>query len=324
MKSILNAITLVCLICLVPLTGNSQIFRKPDSLNLNFGVRLTLALGKNRVSFYNVSVSASALNIWKQKDFRLVPGSQVTLNYYSKGLGTSIIDRDNRGGQLDLVTSFFVVGGLYDKRSFNSQKFIRPFNQFSATSIYHDMDYAVSYGTSFIINNHRRNQQIGHLGFNVDQILVGYYNDGFAPFNVFASDLFDRFWTGGGYVAIGMNTYGLAKNKDWFNEQFIEYAYDRFTGNVQNGYKLSKELLLFAVPQKNTEDIFLNRAITSFSLRNRSGGSIGIGLYGQCPKCDIQDFLHRRLGFSRHLSFAACTKVLMGGYQYNNFSRIGK
>jgi hypothetical protein len=310
--------------CLLACALPAQIFNQPKSLNFNYAVRMSIALGKNRASFYNASASVSIQNTWSEGDFRLVPGTQITLNYYSKGLGTSIVDGENRSGQLDLVTSFFATGGMYDARRVNSLKYIRPFNQFSATSIYHDMDYALTYGTSFIVNNHGRNQQVGNLNFNIDQIMLGYYNDGFWPFNRFASDLYDRFWTGGGYFSIGMNVYGIAGEREWFDQQFLEYAYDRFTGNVQNGYKLSKELLLFAVPQRNTKDIFLNRALTSISLRNRSGSSMGIGVYGQCPKCDIQDFLHRKLGFSRHLSFAAPTLIILGGYQYNQFSSINK
>jgi hypothetical protein len=312
------------LVVLMSQALNAQIFSIPSSMSFNYGLRVSIALGKNRASFYNASASVSIQNTWAREDLRLAPGSQITLNYYSKGLGTSIVDHENRGGQLDLVTSFFATGGFYDGRRVNSLKYIRPFNQFSATSIYHDMDYAVTYGTSFIINNHGRNQQIGNLNFNFDQIMIGYYNDGFWPFNRFASDLYDRFWTGGGYFSVGMNLYGIAGERAWYDQQFLEYAYDRFTGNVQNGYKLSKELLLFAVPQKNTKDIFLNRALTTLSLRNNSGSSLGIGVYGQCPKCDIQDFLHRKLGFSRHLSFAAPTLVLLGGYQHNQFSLLTK
>jgi hypothetical protein len=299
-------------------TLSAQLFRPERTVQGAAQLKLTLALGGQHSTFYHLSASVSLMHRFQPGDFRFIPCTQLTTNLYSKGIGTSVIDADNRKAQLDVIASAFFLTGFDNGRS-TRPKYVRVFNQMSANTIQHTLDYGFSYGTSFIMNNHGRNQQIGHMGFNVDQILVGYYNDGFWPFKRYAADGFDRYWTGGGYLAAGLNTFGRAQAADWNSEQFIEYAYDRFTGNVQRAYRLSKELILSGIPQKEIDQIFFNRAMTSLSLRNLNGSNIGIAAFGQCPKCDVQDGLHRLLGYSRHLSFSTCAVMLHGSYQYAQF-----
>lgn len=313
---------IIILFCAVFLSkpASAQIFRDGDKFNLGLALKLNLGIGGKRSTFYNLSVAAGlSRNIQKER-LNILPGAQVTLNYYSKGPGTSVIAHSNRFGQLDVVSSFYVVGG-YNWNGNGREKYIRTFNQMSATTIRHNFDGAISYGTSFLVNNHGRNQQLGHMGFNVDQLLVGYYNDGFWPFDRFAGDAFDRYWTGGGYLAYGLDAFGnsMSRRNPWFEGQFVEYAYDRFTGNVQAGYQLSKELLFSGIPQQNMEEAFYNRALSTLTLRNINGSNVGFGLLGQCPNCDIQDLLHRMLGYSRHVSLSKCVPVILGSLQYNQF-----
>jgi hypothetical protein len=303
------------------LPGGLSLLSAQD-LSFSYSFRVALGLGRSRVSFYNLSGAISLQHEMNHKEFRLRPGVQLTANFYSKGLGTSIVDSENRQGQFDFITTFLATSGFYDKRPNNGLKFVRTFNQISATSIYHDLDYSVTYGTSFIVNNHGRNQQIGNINLNIDRILIGYYNDGFTPFKLFAADLFDRYWTGGAYVALGLNTFGIAEGNSLAEPNFLEFAYDRFTGDVQDSYAASNNLLIFGVPNTHTKDIFLNRALTSITLRHLDGSNIGVGFYGQCPRCDVQDFLHRRLNFPRHLSFASCRTVFIGGYQNYTLSNM--
>lgn len=313
----------LCGCFLWPQAAFSQILRDGEKLNLGLSLKLSLGITGKRNSFYNISLAAGLSRNIRKDRLNILPGGQITVNYYSKGPGTSVIDHFNRSGNLDVVSSFYVVGG-YNWRGHGREKFIRTFNQLSATTIRHNFDGAISYGTSFLVNNQGRNQQIGHMGFNIDQILVGYYNDGFWPFDRFAGDAFDRYWTGGGYLALGLDAFGngLARRNPWMEGQFVEYAYDRFTGNVQTGYKLSKELLFSSIPQQNMEQAFFNRALSSISLRNINGSNIGVGLLGQCQRCDVQDFLHRLLGYSRHVSLSKCLPVGMGSLQFNHYQPL--
>ena len=318
-----NLLVVLCCAALLPQNLNSQIFRDGEKINLGLAVKLNLGIGPKRSSFYNLSVAAGLSRNIRNERLNILPGAQVTVNYYSKGPGASVIDHSNRYGQLDVVSSFYVVGG-YNWKEYGREKYVRTFNQMSATTIRHNFDGAVSYGTSFLVNNHGRNQQFGQLGFNIDQFLMGYYNDGFWPFDLFAGDAFDRYWTGGGYMAYGFDAFGnrLSRKNPWFEGQFVEYAYDRFTGNVQEGYRLSKELLFSGIPQQNMEQAFYNRAFSSISLRNINGSNIGVGVLGQCPNCDVQDLLHRMLGYSRHVSLSKCLPVLFGSFQYNQFHKL--
>ncbi|GEM_PF-1901041 len=315
-------ITFFCL-SILSRDAAAQIFRDGEKFNLSVAVKLSLGIGGKRSSFYNLSAAAGVSRNIQNGKLNILPGGQVTVNYYSKGPGTSVIAYANRFGQLDVVSSFYVVGG-YNWSGHGREKYIRTFNQMSATTIRHNFDGAVSYGTSFLVNNHGRNQQLGHIGFNIDQFLIGYYNDGFLPFDRFAGDAFDRYWTGGGYLAYGLDAFGnqLSRKNPWFEGQFVEYAYDRFTGNVQAGYQLSKELLFSGIPQQNMEEAFYNRALSSISLRNINGSNLGVGLLGQCPNCDIQDVLHRLLGYSRHVSLSKCVPVVFGSFQYNEFHKL--
>ncbi|MFN0174106.1 MAG: hypothetical protein ACKVU0_05615 [Saprospiraceae bacterium] len=316
---------IIALFCsaLLPRNATCQIFRDSEKFNFGLAIKLNLGIGGKRMSFYNLSVAAGLSRNFQNDRLNFLPGGQLTVNYYSKGPGTSVIDHFNRNGHLDIVSTFYVVGG-YNWGGNEREKFIRTFNQMSATTIRHNFDGAISYGTSFLVNNQGRNQQLGHMGFNVDQILVGYYNDGFWPFDLFAGDSFDRYWTGGGYVAYGLDAFGnnLSRKNPWFQGQFVEYAYDRFTGNVQTGYKLSKELLFSGIPQKDMKQAFYNRALSSISLRNINGSNLGIGLLGQCPNCDVQDLLHRMLGYSRHVSLSKCLPVVLGSFQYNQYYNL--
>lgn len=300
------------LLALLP-AGHAQLFKDGD-IRMGFGINASVGLTNRRSSFYNISAAISVMRDIKKEDFHAMPGVQLTANLYSKGLGTSIFDAYNRRGQVDLVSSFFIIGG-YDWDQKTSLKYIRLFNQQSATSIFHNFDAALSYGTSFLINSSGRNQQLGHIGLSADRAMIGYYNDGFWPFDFFASDGFDRYWTGGMYAALGLGMF--FPNAPWAQDQFLEYTYERFTGNVQTQYRLSKEMLFNAIPQKELKDAFLNRAFSAIGIRNINGSRLAFGLIGQCTKCDIQDGLHKLLGYSRHISLSRCIPVLIGSFQYN-------
>ena len=291
-----------------------SVFGQEKLLDVGISAKINLALGEKRLSFQNTSLALSVAKQPTENTFQFIPTAQFAIHFYNKALGTSI-HKQFRKGQIDFVSTFLVSTGFNtsDTRQFPIP--IQPFHQYIASSIAFDMDYFLYYGTSFILTNNGRNQHIGNFGFNIHSIGLGYYNDGFIPFEFFTSDGFDRYWTGGGHVRLNFRLFreDAALSAE---ENILEFTYDRFTGDVQDAYVFSKVLYLYGVLANNADNVFLNRALTSISWRNRWGTHLSLGRFGHC-KGDIQDRLHDWLGNSRHLSFAACTWVFMGGYQKN-------
>ena len=282
---------LLCGAVALPAQENEARFRA------GFSVKAVIGIGYLKSGFGDLSVSGF---LTKEIGDHLLVGHQISASLYSRGLGTSIFDDQNRRAQIDLVNSFFVAAG---SRSDDPNVFYRPqlFNQRSACSFVHPFEHGAYLGTHFVVNNNRRNQQVGFFVFHLGDFEFLYYNDGFFPFENFLSDDYDRFWTGGGYL------------RYQFRDFSLQFNYDRFTEDFTNSYVLAKELFLFGVPNKDMEPVFFNRALTSLKVQLKNGYEIGGGVLGHW-KYDVQDFLHNTLGFAKHISVAKPALLIYGGY----------
>jgi len=294
-----------------------QVINSYDDFGFSFSARVIVGLGDKNTSYYVLSLGlatyshdfgmSNSEDLDENYKFYFSPAFQFNLNIYSNGLGEGLI-KEYRKGQIDFVTTALLLAGANDPGD-TRMSYIRPFHQNNSVPIQHPVDYLVWYGTSFIMNNHQRNQQIGNIGLNLfsNALTLGYYNDGGYAFLPPFFDEEDKYYTGGGYLSIGIS-----------RNQFIEIAYDRFTGDTQKEYVVSKELGFFGTPTANLEEIFYNQALFSVNYIDLRGSKFGVGTLGH-TSFDFQDLLHKTLNLSRHLSLKnGGSIVFISSYEYND------
>lgn len=286
-------------------------------IDIGIGVNLRYHLGfRHGSSNYSASIALGISKHMEIKDGKnglFVPTYQLALNLYNNGLGTNMI-KEFRRTELDIINTFSAT--LMDRdlagigTSENLFKF-KAFNPMTASAfVYNYGKKSFTASTSFIGNNHKRNQHIAHLGFNLGKFRMGYYNDG-VPFCPVVADMFDRWWTGGVFIQYG-SEFSNGTDHNWQ----IKYSYDRFTGDVQDAYKLATRLALTYVPAKEKKKNLLNRGQTSFSFNHRDLGlEISGNFLGHYKSLDLQRLTHLLMGFSQHVSFAQNYFTI--GLEYN-------
>jgi hypothetical protein len=238
---------------------------------------------------------------------------QSGLNLYTSGLGTNIIDtyygNDNYGKpiekrrrlELDFINSALLniemLGSIPQKHRFNYT--INHFNHQTPSTNFINKNLTLTYGVNYVFNTSNRNQTVGFAGISSPWLSAGMYNDG--PKFFLLGDQYDRFWTGGGYLRISP-FYGIKKlNKD-LNQTTIEYRYDRFTYDVQDGYRLANLLKLPIVQDASIYNLLYNNSISTFTINIPNQVSVGISVLGK-SKIDVQDFIHKKRGDAKHITF---------------------
>jgi hypothetical protein len=250
---------------------------------------------------------------------------QTGVNLYGNGLGTNLIDNYDDPGlppglrerrrkfTLDWVSSV-IANVEWGPQYREEDRFLFPFvifNQmtaYSVTPLYHNN---IFYGTHFVLNSQHRNQQIGVAGINLPNLALTYYNDG--VIGALVSDEYDRLWTGGGHLRFGL--YGWIRDQSTvpWDHISIEYHYDRFTYDVQNGYKLSDILL---IPNASNQDLYrlmYNNGMTTFKL-NFGGYAVGTSITGR-HNWDIQDLIHKTKGYPIHLGYGHKQRLFTAGWR---------
>ncbi|HMR42634.1 MAG TPA: hypothetical protein PKC40_02310 [Saprospiraceae bacterium] len=298
-----------------------------DSLRVNFGISLRYFFNPRSATNFTFSLAASIsqpIPLKKLSDESsggayAFPAYQASLNIYANGLGDNIFD-SYRQTNVDFVSSFVFHFG-FDKRENPAYPVpLRPFNSMTAPVLENPFVGSFGVGTNLVLNNQRRIQVVGVGGFNLwRRVTLWYYNDG-GPFFKYFGDRYDRWWTGGGGLEIYL---GDGKNEpDNFAQYFLESTifayYDRFTGDVQDGFLVSNYLSFPFIPAKDMSQNFLNRGQLSFGYLNRSDNwSASWNMMGRF-KLDVQDAIHRGLGMAHHPSLASRKDLLGIGY-FNNF-----
>ncbi len=247
---------------------------------------------------------------------------QSAVNVYGKGLGTNILDSYRRPAgdgeyterrrrlEVDLVQS--VIGNLeFGPLLDGAHRYLFPikhFNQMTAYSNHAYTHYTLSYGTNFLFNSGHRNQQIGFAGVNTPWVSLGFYNDG--TMGGLVGDDYDRYWTGGGHIRLHL--YNPSNPGAAANEFSLEYNFDRFTHDVQDGYRLANILLIPNADDVSFYNLLYNNSLITFKANWRQY-SLGYSLLGR-SNMDIQDFIHRTLGYPRHLTYARPEHMVTFGY----------
>lgn len=272
-------------------------------------LQVNLYLSSSQSSNTNhLTISASFGTALRPETQSVALWLQSTLNLYNKGLGSSVLDSylDAKGKehrrlwQFDWVNSIIGAVELGPRFRMNDRLFqeLVTFNQMSASSLRPLYHHQLYYGTHFIWNNHNRNQQIGVFGIHTPWVALNYYNDGLLGSLV--CDDYDRFWTGGGMLRV-MAFDSKSDQSEWTQRTMLRYQFDRFTHDVQGGYKLSNILLVPNADDPDFGKLLYNNSITSLDVQY-GGYSVGISFMGK-SKIDVQDAIHRLFGYPLHLTY---------------------
>lgn len=189
-----------------------------NELDTNFFLSLSIHFGGGKSYF------SGTAGLGVSKRFGAIdPGVNLAVNFYNGGIGTLA---DSNKLHFDTVLTGKLTAGTGKGNSMD----ILPLHLDSGTGLIDNYKYSATLGTSFILNNSNRNQQVGFLQIRADNFSFQTYNDfgGFKKIGI--SDGYDRWWTGGGNVTIG------AKNSDY---QFI-IASDVFTADTDTENRVDR------------------------------------------------------------------------------------
>jgi hypothetical protein len=164
-----------------------------DELETKFFISLSWHFGGNK------SYTSGTAGVGVSRRFNAIePGVNLAVNFYNGGLG-SLSSNNNFNVDTVLSAKLTVGGGNGNPMD------IRPLHLNSGTGLVDNYKYSATIGSSLIINNNNRNQQVGFFQLKVMNSSFQTYNDfqGFKKIGL--SDGYDRWWTGGGNITIGAN-----------------------------------------------------------------------------------------------------------------------
>lgn len=284
-------------------------FAFAQNVETTFALKAELGYNYRSKSFVSFSASIGFKQTINMLDENVFSALQLGGKIYYNGLGDNILD-EYKKTRVDLISSFIACVGSKTDSLYNSNIFIKPFTPFIANAIKDEYHSSFALGGNAIFNLEGRNQIIGFTNINLARVVqISYYNDG-PPFSSLGiGDRFDRWWTGGGHIDLYFDQ-GYRKDFEGFWNSKISYYFDRFTGNVQNAYEVSKSFGFKYVPAKDLIENYYNRAREKFSMEFFGNGYEfswqRIGFLNR----DIQDYVHKKLDIPYHITYAKQYHIL--------------
>jgi len=302
----------------------SLVFLKPAysgndwkyTYQFNVGVNVNFYFRFFKEGFPGMKFFAGA-GVRAQKDV-LSLNYAASFAFYRKMIGNHfnpLVD-DN---QVDFANTFNL--GITKDNNVGYEKHFRTLGNSQYYNISTAGEYGGFLGTTFIFNNHRRNQSIGSLSINFRDWTLYYANDGGPPIEYISTgDLFDRWWTGSG---------GLF----WHNDKGYnnaEFSFDQFTGYTPLLYELSN-LLGINVPDYNItsrdsvqqyqwQKSSFNTSSYDLKVFPDENFAIHLGIIGSLRSDSryygVQDLIHIAKGFPMHPN-NDFNRLYLGG-TYNN------
>lgn len=249
------------------------------------------------------------------------PGVNLAVNFYNGGMGAR---SDSNAMNFDTVLTGKITAGAGHANPMS----IYPLHMDSGTGMQDSYRYSATLGTSMILNNNDRNQQVGFLQLRADNFGFQFYNDfgGFKKIGI--ADGHDRWWTGGGKVILGNNNsnYQMLIGSDVFtadtdsqsvideenaNRSLVEFektntgnffertANKAFNYTPTHATEVGQEFLDAnrggVLWNKNAHSFDLNMGRTSI-LGRTPQGSFGINGLGSSHMIS-QDLIHRGINF---------------------------
>lgn len=246
---------------------------------------------------------------------------------YNGGLGSKKRNGNKKPGiTMDLINAFTLTTGVNNYLTSDS---IVPiiktnrnvplyyFSNFTSPALQNPYDYSVSVGTNFIVSTDRlkSDQRVGFINIHLHRLQVSYYNDGGSPFDEsFLGDSKDRYYTGGTLFSYQ----GNARS----DINFVELAFNKFTGYTKNAFEVSNKLDLAFVNYNNTEQKYYNKSVWSLTIANpEKGFGVNINRYNH-TNWDVQHLIHFSIYNSYHL-VPYDDYYSVSAVYYHNYTNIG-
>lgn len=282
-------------------------------IGLNLHVELLQYIPQFRLSI-TAGVGYAFLNQWSQSGRAPLYGSyHAEVDVFRGGLGSSLSPTGRSKMMFELRQTAMINAGM----DYGPQDRGRPLVQFVGNAAHPLIDpYRSSFGLGAVVIhglNYSRSQQVGLLSFNVNSVVVSYYNDG-PPFSYMGlGDVYDRWWTGG--LLIGY--YDYRDNNQLVN---VELKFEKFTGWFPNSYEITKALGLHNVPYKDASEIHYNQSRIQLSGRFADGLGVHVSFY-DLKALDLQDIIHKSLKMPLHPPLMKYRVGVGAGYEtwFRNF-----
>ena len=289
-----------------------------DELNTKFFIGLSWHFGGGPKSYFSGTAGVGVSRRFGPVD----PGVNIAINAYNGGMGA--LSGSNAMNFDVVMTGKLTVGG-----GRTNPMSVYPFHMDSGTGMEDTYKYSGTLGTSMVLNNNDRNQQVGFVQLRAGNFGFQFYNDfgGFKKIGI--ADGHDRWWTGGGKVILGNNrsNYQMIIASDVFTadtdsesvtdseaakrsladfEQrhigssgFEKFKDKAFNYTPTTATEVGQDFLNFkrdgVAWNPNAHSFDLNQGRTSFHARTPQG-SIGINGIGQGHMYS-QDMIHRFINF---------------------------
>jgi hypothetical protein len=280
------------------------------------GVNLMLHKGKGQ-NFPGIRFNASA-GVNSVYNNYFICNYALTLSLYAKTVGANLNPLVN-DVQFDVVNSVSLGGCWGETLRFN--KYFRTFNNGAYYNFSTQQANSVMLGSHFILNQHYRNQLVGHVTVSTQWATLNYYNDGAPPISWLSlGDEFDRWWTGG--LGVFIHT------QDGYN--LVEVMFDQFTGYKPQLYEISN-VLGIDVPDYGNNKYRRRKKVppdfntSAYTVRYffAPGISAEAGIIGRL-RCKngrafgLQDIIHILQGHALHPNHDINRFFIGGNYIYTN------
>lgn len=299
-----------------------EYFHSPYAVQYGYGLKGSLEWSKLEKLYFRLGVTAGVgvlAGKW------IYPSLNAELSVYSGGIGSSKPGRSG-GKWLDLesVISYTATAGwaqrLRKESRYGPDRRSYPlyyFNNQSLPSLQNPFRWSASFGGNIVIFHTRQKNKMQRVGFanlHFDRVQVNYANDG-PFFRPPFGDLFDRYYTGTGFVAF----HGDLK----WDVNIVELSYNKFTGYSPSSYEISNKLGSSYVFYKDEKENFYNKSNFQLNVGNIAKHWGLTGVIYNYPWSDVQHTIHSKSYYTLHLVTYDGT-IAAGPLLYFQQARIGQ
>ena len=279
-------------------------FHSTSAVQYGYGVKASISFpagGEEKIHIratLSGGIGAFVGNNW------LYPSLNADLMFYHGGFGSSRPGIKRNWLDADFVIAYTATAGW--KNRMNEVSAVRVgernyplyyFSTWSQPSLQNPYNYSASLGGNiiFLLTKGRTaiRQLVGFSNIHVDRFQVNYYNDGpffFPPI----ADMFDRYYTGGGFVSFHGNDKAVVN--------LVELGYHKFTGYSPSSYEVSNRFGNSYVLYKDKNQHYYNKSTWQFTIANTTVAHAGITLnLLNFDQIDVQHTIHTKEFYSFHL-----------------------
>lgn len=128
-------------------------------------------------------------------------------------------------------------------------------------------------------------QQVGYINLHAWYFQLGYYNDGGGMQKAFLGDGEDRYYTGGGFIAVTLPENNVVNT--------VTASYHKFTGYTLDAFDITNSLNIANVYYKKVKQQYYNRSYWNFSVGSaRYGLSAFYQFNNPLNRRDFQNLIH--------------------------------